>query len=220
MTRKQSTSLARSTKPEDLRNDSPQPHPHRRMTSQEFLKWINEYTRAQWVGGRVTVLPFADLRGNELQSWLLCVIGGFVEEHDLGRVIGSRLLFRLPRPQSWAHGKSVFRLPQKRMHLFRYDHFNAPDLVVEILSPKLNSTQYRENLKACEASGVKEHWAVDPAKETLRIRRLQKGAYTQIPQTNGAIFSHMLRELFIRPEWLWKNPLPSIRSTLREIAIK
>ena len=136
-------------------------------------------------------------------------------------VIGSRLLFSIATSAILGAWQICISSPQSGCIYSATTIFNqAPDLVVEILSPKLNSTQYRENLKACEASGVKEHWAVDPAKETLRIRRLQKGAYTQIPQTNGAIFSHMLRELFIRPEWLWKNPLPSIRSTLREIAIK
>jgi len=37
--------------------DEFQSHPGRRMTEQEFVQWVGEKTRAEWINGNVIVMP-------------------------------------------------------------------------------------------------------------------------------------------------------------------
>ena len=54
--------------------------------------------------------------------------------------------------------------------------FGAPDLVVEVLSPKTARYDRRHKKDVYESCGVKEYWIVDPANRTIEQYLLQNGS--------------------------------------------
>ena len=88
--------LIRNRHTSELVSDG-KPHPGRRMTEREFVEWVDDKTRAEWVDGEVIVMsPMSDDH-DEFAFWLRTVVQSFVRYHDLGRVKGPDFMVRLPR---------------------------------------------------------------------------------------------------------------------------
>lgn len=51
----------------------------------------------------------------------------------------------------------------------------APDLVVEVLSPKTAGKDMKTKLSLYERVGVKEYWLVDPGNKTIQVYQLEIG---------------------------------------------
>jgi Uma2 family endonuclease len=197
-----------------------QPHPGRRMTETEFLEWVGEKTRAEWVDGEVIIMSPVNLEHDQLQGWLYRLLSEFVEFHDLGQVRGSELMVRLSK-QPRRCLTDLFFVSHASEHLLKPAFFDGPpDLIVEIVSPDSMARDYREKFVNYEAGGVKEYWIVDPLSQTVEAYERVKGKFRQIPQKGGVIHSKVLRGLFIRPAWLWYRPFPKLAVALREIGIK
>lgn len=57
----------------------------------------------------------------------------------------------------------------------------APDLVVEIVSPGSRKADLGWKLKLYAEGGVRCYWVLDPAARTVRVYRLEEGAYVAEP---------------------------------------
>lgn len=55
--------------------------------------------------------------------------------------------------------------------------YGAPDLVVEVLSPRTARYDRKHKKDVYESCGVKEYWIVDPANRTIEQYLLQDGAF-------------------------------------------
>lgn len=55
--------------------------------------------------------------------------------------------------------------------------YGAPDLVVEVLSPRTARYDRRHKKEVYESCGVKEYWIVDPANRTIEQYLLQDGVF-------------------------------------------
>jgi len=195
--------------------DGRQEHPGRRMTEEEFLAWIGAKTRAEWVDGEVILLPDVDFEQDQLQGWFLRLIGFFVEEHDLGKITSSRFFVRMAGPRSRRLPDICF-MQKSREHLFGYGHFEGPpDLIVEVVSPDAAERDYVEKFKQYEAAGVREYWIVDPLIQRMEMHELAKGAYRAIPLKGVSLHSKVLKGLWVKPEWLWKRPLPKVMAVMK-----
>jgi len=68
---------------------------------------------------------------------------------------------------------------------------------------------------------VREYWVVDPASRAQEAYALSpEGIYTRIEETDGRIASLVVPGFFVKPEWLWKSPRPSVLDLLPELGIK
>ena len=54
---------------------------------------------------------------------------------------------------------------------------DAPDLVIEILSPGNNKRELKNKYEVYEESGVKEYWVIHPNEQTLLIYSLTDGKF-------------------------------------------
>ncbi len=61
----------------------------------------------------------------------------------------------------------------------------APDLVVEILSPKTASKDRHEKRAAYEQAGVPEYWLVDPETRSVELLVLKEGRYQNLGAFRG-----------------------------------
>jgi Uma2 family endonuclease len=217
---RQRASVARADQSAEELVESAQPHPGCHMTEEDFLAWVGEKTRAEWVDGEIIIMSPVNVEHDDLQGWIYTILRTFVEAHDLGRVGGSELMVRLGKPQA-RRLPDVFFVSKDRLSAFGKTAYEGPpDLIVEIVSPDSTARDYRDKLKTYESSGVREYWIVDPLARSVESNELVKGAYRTIEPKQGAIHSRVLKGFFIRPEWCWQQPLPKVTAILRELGPK
>jgi len=92
------------------------------------------------------------------------------------------------------------------------------DLVVEIISPGSRAVDRGEKFYEYEQGGVPEFWLIDPQRKQAEFyQRGQDGVYRLVPpDSDGLYHSQVLKGLWLKVDWLWQEPLPSVRNVLKE----
>lgn len=71
-----------------------------------------------------------------------------------------------------------------------------------------------------ETAGVQEYWVVDPMSRRFEGYVLDaKGRYELIDEKAGVVHSVVLTGFFLKPAWLWQEPLPNPFAILQELGI-
>ncbi|GAC1472455.1 MAG: Uma2 family endonuclease [Isosphaeraceae bacterium] len=199
------------------------PSPGLRLSEEEFVAWCVGHpgVRAEWVDGEISVMSPGSTEHVDLYGFLNAVMRGFVEQHDLGRVYGPELIARFR-----AGERLLRRLPDvlfvssTRLHLLRPTYLDGPpDLVVEIVSPESVARDWREKYLEYEAAGVREYWVIDPLTRNVEASRRVGEAFSRIVAVEGRVASEVLPGFFLRPDWLWREPLPKVRDVLRDLGV-
>lgn len=198
------------------------PHPGRRMTEEEFVAWADEDTRAEWVDGEVIVISPTSRKHTRLVGFVFQIMNMFVEEHDLGEVLGGEYTTRISQGASTRRRlPDVLFVATDRLSFLKKNHLEgAPNLIVEVVSPDSVARDWREKYHEYEQAGVREYWVIDPLAK--RVEGYALGAdcnYTPIPETEGALHSTLLTGFFLKPAWLFQDPLPKIREVMRDLGL-
>ncbi len=194
------------------------PHPGRRMTEEEFVEWCDDKTHAEWVDGEVIIMSPVNLRHAMLFGFLHPLIVAFAEQRDLGRVLTEPFQMRYGK-QRRRRSPDVMFVATARLDALHPNHLEGPaDLVVEIVSPESMARDWREKYLEYEAGGVREYWVIDPMANRVETYLLgEDGRYRRTLETDGKISSVVLPGFYIRPQWLWQQPLPKVIDVLREM---
>jgi Uma2 family endonuclease len=91
------------------------------------------------------------------------------------------------------------------------------DLIIEILSPESRVRDRGEKYYEYERGGVREYWMLDPERRTSEFNRLDADGRYQIvpPDADNRLHSDVLPGLWIQADWLFREPLPSLRDVQR-----
>jgi Uma2 family endonuclease len=196
------------------------PHPGRRMTEAEFMKWVRERTRAEWVNGEVIIMSPVNFEHDQLQGWLYRLVSEFVDYNALGKICSTEFAVRMAHLPSFRL-TDLFFVARGRESGFEKARFvGPPDLIVEIVSPDSVERDYDQKFNDYEGGGVKEYWIVDPIRKRLEGYELIRGKYRAIADKKGELQSKVLKGFFIKPAWLWQKPLPKIKTVLHEMGIE
>jgi Uma2 family endonuclease len=73
-----------------------------------------------------------------------------------------------------------------------------------------------------EEGGVPEYWRLDQSRRQAEFNLLGlDGRYHLAPIGEDGIFhSRVLPGFWLKVEWLWQDPLPSVREVLRELGVE
>src|SRR5438105_350151 len=66
------------------------------MTYDEFLDWLDEDTRAEWVDGQVIIMSPASYVHQSIVNFIANILTLFVDAHDCGEVIPGPFQMKLP----------------------------------------------------------------------------------------------------------------------------
>jgi len=191
----------------------------------QFLAHLDEDDWTEWVQGKVITLSPASNRHQALSDFLLAILLLFAEARDLGTVRSAPFLMVL-RDQDRAREPDLLFVRREHTDRIRETHLEgAADLVVEIVSPDSLSRDRGEKFVEYEAAGISEYWLLNPQRKQADFYRLQpagEGPDRYHPVTrdvDGSLRSQVLEGFRLRPEWLWKDPLPKVLDVARELGI-
>ncbi len=128
----------------------------------------SETKRYELLGGELVVVPSPTWKHQDVLYRLYFYLKAFVDEHNLGHVVGAPLDVFLSDED--VVQPDVLFISHERASIIREDGvYGAPDLVVEVLSPSTaeRDRTYKKTLYA--RHGVREYWIVDPALGTVEV---------------------------------------------------
>lgn len=186
------------------------------MSFEEYLE-AYDGVHAEWVGGRVYVMSPGNEPQGRLSRFLAAIIQYWAEVHDLGETYVNAYPVRLN--EETAREPDVFFIRKEHADRVQGTFVDgAVDLAVEIVSPSSRAVDRGVKYYEYEQAGVTEYWLIDPLRERVEAYRLgAKGVYEPVALGEPAVLrSEVLPGLWIRIEWLWQRPLPSMRSVFAE----
>lgn len=189
-----------------------------RMTEEEFVAWCDEDTRAEFVDGEVLLLSPESVMNERLRWFIGPVLSIYVKHHGVGEVFGPNLQARL-RVELRRIPDLIFVAQENAHRLYKNHLEGAPDLAMEIVSPDSVARDYREKYIEYERVGVREYWIIDPQSKRVDVYCLEKGRYIAQKKKRGAYHSKVVKGFFLRPKWLWQQPLPSVLDALKELGV-
>lgn len=184
------------------------------LTYEEFLEWLDEDTRAEWVDTEVIVMSPASMHHQKIAGFLEALLRILAEQHDLGQVLSAPFQMKLENGRE----PDVLFVAEGHRERLQDLYVNGPaDLAVEVVSPTSGPRDRGEKFYEYEAGGVGEYWLVDPVREEVEVYRLKGGRYRTVqPEEEDVYRSEVLPGFWMRASWLWQEPLPKVLDVLRE----
>lgn len=182
---------------------------------------VPEQSRAEWEGGDVILPAPATRDHSDVHLWLLCILGDFIEEHDLGKLMGLGFSMRLGELRRFRVSDLLFIRKAHRQFVHPYFLDGPADLIVEVTSNDSSVRDWRTKYYEYAQAGVAEYWVVDPLLHRFDAYSLKSKQYQQLPVDDGGkVHSKVLRGLYIKPAWLWRKPLPKLGVVLKELGLR
>lgn len=190
-----------------------------RMTAADFFRDAPEDRKAELIDG-VLVLPLPSRVIHErLHGFLYCLLAGYVEERNLGKVFGSRAAVELET--FFALEPDILFASKDRLHIIgEKGVLGAPDFVIEILSASTAQNDRGAKFHAYERAGVREYWLIDPyGPAGTEFYQLQEGRFRPLaPDAEGSLSSVTVPGFWIDLAWLWSGQeYPPVRRALNAI---
>lgn len=193
------------------------------LTLEEFLELVDEDTEAELIDGVVVMSSPAGTAHETLFGWLLRVLGGYVEERQLGTVLGSRSPVRITGYTG--REPDLLFVRAERHHIIQENEITeAPDFVIEVVSPNDRPGAIIRKQVQYETIGVEELWVVDlPRREVRAYCRGASGRFVSVPiGEDGVLRSTVVDGFELKVEWLWSGMgrFPSSLSIVQDLLKK
>ncbi|MFW5688239.1 MAG: Uma2 family endonuclease, partial [Spirochaetota bacterium] len=107
---------------------------------------------------------------------------------------------------------------KERSDAIRPSHVEgAPDLVVEVLSPRTAERDTGPKFAEYEQHGVREYWILDPETYAHRFYRREHDELVEYADGEDRIDSQVVAGFFVLRAWLDPEHLPRIETSLSEM---
>lgn len=172
---------------------------------QHFYKIIDENTKMEFINGEIVFQSPVKKMHNDATGNIYIILKLFVNKFDLGWVGIEKTLVSLTRND---YEPDVCFWKKEKADKFRDDQmqFPAPDLVVEVLSPKTAKTDRTTKYIDYEAHGIKEYWIIDPKKKEIEQYILINGQYyLRFKGHDGAVMSEAVEGFATEVEILFNQ---------------
>lgn len=188
-------------------------------SEEAFEAWCDEDIRAEYLNGEVIMHSPPGTDHEDEVSWLDALLRFFVDRNELGRLFSSNTQLRLyAGKRRLADLAFVAKDHLDIVHPTYID--GAPDLVVEFVSEESTVRDWREKYWEYEATGVREYWVIDRRLKRMDLNMLgEDKKYVAVKEQDGKLYSKVLPGFWLKPEWFWQQPLPSVYVIAREIGI-
>ncbi|MGV3719327.1 MAG: Uma2 family endonuclease [Actinomycetota bacterium] len=187
------------------------------MTEDEFVRWCDEDTRAEYVDGKVVLMSPVSTKHYEINKFLLKLVDLYLEQRPGGRLLGPECMVRL-RAGLRRVPDLLYVAPEHADRVRDTILEGAPDVAWEIISPDSERRDWQEKVPEYQEAGIREYWIVNPYVKTVWLLRLNpEGRYESVEAVDGKLTSSVIPGFWLRPDWLWSDPQPRIWDCLREL---
>lgn len=190
-----------------------------RVTFDEFMLLVGEKQRADLLDGIIYMASPVSWFHAELAGWLLTALTQFVQERDLGFVVGENVAYRLG--EEWAPEPDISFIRKSRRHIVEKGHVNgAPDVAIEIVSPDSIQRDYEIKRLGYEKGGVREYWIIDPDERATLFLVRHRDRFVERPLDGSVFRSDAIAGFELDARWLWQRPLPKTLPIVRRLLAK
>lgn len=189
------------------------PQPPEGLSFEEFLRWGDEDTWAEWVDGEVIVLAPASAPHQKVKGFLCAVMRECAHHHHSGAVLDAPFPVRLPERLRRGREPDILFVRREQLPHLKETYFDgSPDVIVEIVSPESRIRDYKIKYTEYEAAGVGEYWLVEPNLRQVIFYRLGTDGrfHPETPDEQGIFRSEAFPGFWLNVGWLWQDPLPSV----------
>lgn len=167
-----------------------------KLTYEDYLGFPDDGKRHEVLDGEHAVTPAPSPRHQLVVSNLLRLLGTFVHDRRLGRVIPAPLDVVLSEVDV-LQPDLVFLAAERTDVLTPRHVAGPPDLVVEVLSETTRRRDEVTKRHLYELHGVAEYWIVDPELETVKVyRRAASGTFAAAAEVTAASAASLTSPLF------------------------
>jgi Uma2 family endonuclease len=146
-------------------------------TYEDYCRIPDDGNRYEVIRGVLYVSPAPRSRHQRVIAHLLAAIYNFVTARQLGEVLTSPIDVLLPGLASPVQPDILF-LSRDRARIVEERYLSdAPDLVVEVLSPSNPGHDRKTKFEVYAEAGVREYWIVDPDLRSIEVHVLDGRAY-------------------------------------------
>ncbi|MCZ7646414.1 MAG: Uma2 family endonuclease [Planctomycetota bacterium] len=148
-----------------------------RWTYADWLRLPDDGYRYEVLKGELFMSPPPTLTHQWVVRELFVRLCEHARHNDLGEVFTAPVGVKIPG-QSVPLQPDLLFVRKSRTRILKDDYIDgAPDLIVEVLSPRNWDYDRNEKYRAYEAGGVKEYWIVDYRAKTVEVFELMRGGY-------------------------------------------
>jgi len=197
-----------------------------KMTYEQFLAWADEDTLAEWVAspdgeaGEAIMYSPASMLHQELVQFLNGLLSLYVNIENLGKVLFAPFQVKLG-PNLPGREPDLLFVAREHLGRLKPGYLDGPpDLIVEIISPGSREQDRGRKFYEYEEAGVREYWLIDPQRRQAEFYQLSAGGVYQYtsPDTDGIYHVQAIPGLWLRVEWLWREPLLNLVETFNLLA--
>lgn len=196
--------------------------PKGKVSFEEYIEWLDEDTRAEWVDGEIVLMPSpATLDHQNAGLFLSSVLNIYVQANDLGHIVFAPYVMKLAAISRGREPDIIF-VSKDREHLLTRHYLDGPaDLAIEIVSPESKKRDRKEKFAEYEAAGVLEYWMFDPDHRNAEFYQLgEDGRYHRVEVGADGIYrSKAVAGFWLRVDWLCQTPMPATLDVLRELKV-
>ena len=139
-----------------------------KMTYDQYCLLPEDGKQHELIDGELFVTPASTPRHQRILGKLYSQLSAYVETNSLGEVYVAPVDIVLDKHT--VVQPDVLFIRQDRLGIVGEQSIEeAPDLVVEILSPSTFHKDLRRKMAAYSQFGVQEYWIVDPEKQTIEL---------------------------------------------------
>jgi Uma2 family endonuclease len=201
---------------------TPRIPPQSKVSFEEYIEWLDEDTRAEWVDGEIKLMASpASIDHQTAGNFLNKILSVYVEEKGLGQVIIAPYVMKLAYI-SRGREPDVLFVQTGRLHLLTRNYLDGPaDLVIEIVSPESEKRDRKVKFAEYQVAGIREYWLIDPDKQTAEFFQLDEDGMFQCAalDKDGLYQSKVVTGFRLRVDWLWQTPKPTTLDVMRELKV-
>ena len=186
------------------------------LSVSDYLRLCREDDEYELLDGVLVRRMAAQLPHEWLFQWMLRLVGGYVEAHGLGVVLGSRTPVQIT-PYRVRLPDLLFVRTERMPILNPQALLEPPDWVMEIRSAGERASDWVRLESDYRTIGVPEIWMVDLPRQRVRALHLQAGDYTVQEASAGLLQSEAIAGFAVRLEDLFAEARPKVSDLLRDL---
>jgi len=142
------------------------------MTAEELIKLPGGSCRYELVKGELLTMPLAGEERGVLIVNVAVPLALHVRRNDLGIVYGAETGFQIESNPDTVLGPDIAFVSKDRLKengISSGYRLGAPDLAVEVISPRDSSKRVEQKVQRWLAGGALTVWTVDPKTRTVKV---------------------------------------------------